>query len=123
MEFVNSVNAAMRKLRMALGDAAEEPRYIETVKGRGYRFILPVEISESSSVGFGSARDWTGYLAAFMPPCPFVVSWVTRSLITGSSRGSERAAWAWSIGQKTLVWAGKSRSSFFRRGCHSIPSH
>src|SRR6476660_6537859 len=30
VEFVNSVNAAMRKLRMALGDAAEEPRYIET---------------------------------------------------------------------------------------------
>src|SRR5690242_5740903 len=50
VEFVNSVNAAMKKLRIALGDAAEEPRYIETVKGRGYRFILPVEISETSSV-------------------------------------------------------------------------
>jgi serine/threonine protein kinase/tetratricopeptide (TPR) repeat protein len=55
VEFVNSVNAAMKKLRSALGDPADQPRYIETVKRRGYRLIIPVEHSaSSSSAGIGA---------------------------------------------------------------------
>jgi eukaryotic-like serine/threonine-protein kinase len=42
VEFERSLNAAMAKLRQALGDSAENPRYIETVARRGYRFIAPV---------------------------------------------------------------------------------
>ena len=38
----NSINGAIRKIRHALRDDAEEPEYIETVTGRGYRFIAPV---------------------------------------------------------------------------------
>ena len=38
----NSINAAIRKIRQVLGDDAEEPRYVQTVTGRGYRFIAPV---------------------------------------------------------------------------------
>ncbi len=56
VEFVNSVNAAVKKLRSALGDSADEPRYIETVKGRGYRLIMSVEHSASSSSA-GIAAD------------------------------------------------------------------
>src|SRR4051812_15924984 len=40
----SGVHAAMRKLRRALRDSATSPTYIETVPGRGYRFIAPVEI-------------------------------------------------------------------------------
>ena len=36
------LNTAVRKLRQALGDDADEPRYIETLAKRGYRFIAPV---------------------------------------------------------------------------------
>jgi DNA-binding winged helix-turn-helix (wHTH) protein/tetratricopeptide (TPR) repeat protein len=43
VEFGNAVNAAIKKLRIALGDSAEEQRFIETLKGRGYRLIVPVE--------------------------------------------------------------------------------
>ena len=43
VEFDHSINAAIKKLRQALGDSPEEPRYIETVARRGYRLRVPVE--------------------------------------------------------------------------------
>ena len=35
----SAVSSAVRKLRVALGDSAEHPRFIETVTGKGYRFV------------------------------------------------------------------------------------
>jgi len=49
VEFENAVNAAIKKLRIALGDSADEPHYIETVKRRGYRLIVPVQSSGPST--------------------------------------------------------------------------
>ena len=43
VEFDHSINAAIRKLRRALDDSADEPRYIETIPRRGYRLMVPVE--------------------------------------------------------------------------------
>src|SRR5271157_2405681 len=43
LEFDNSLGVAVRKVRDALGDDAETPRYVETVPRRGYRFLVPVE--------------------------------------------------------------------------------
>jgi len=43
VEFDHSINAAIKKLRLALGDSAEEPKYVETVARRGYRLMVPVE--------------------------------------------------------------------------------
>src|SRR5579864_2105803 len=42
VDFDRSLNKAMTKLRSALGDSAENPRYIETVPRHGYRFLAPV---------------------------------------------------------------------------------
>ena len=39
VDFEHGLNAAMNKLRRALSDSAENPRYIETIPGRGYRFV------------------------------------------------------------------------------------
>jgi TolB-like protein/DNA-binding winged helix-turn-helix (wHTH) protein/Tfp pilus assembly protein PilF len=41
--FDEGLNTAIRKLRVAFGDSAENPRFIETVSRRGYRYIAPVE--------------------------------------------------------------------------------
>jgi DNA-binding winged helix-turn-helix (wHTH) protein len=42
VDFERSLNSAMRKLRVALNDSADSARYIQTLPGRGYRFIAPV---------------------------------------------------------------------------------
>ena len=43
VEFDHSINAAIQRLRDALGDSADNPRYVETLPRRGYRFIAAVE--------------------------------------------------------------------------------
>ena len=53
VDFDTGLNSAIKKLRDALSDSAEEPRYIETLPRRGYRFIAKVEsgaLSPSAAV-------------------------------------------------------------------------
>src|SRR6266581_4392379 len=42
VDFDQSLNRAVNRLREALGDSADQPRFIETLPRRGYRFIAPV---------------------------------------------------------------------------------
>src|SRR3954470_3582571 len=44
VDFDHGLNSAMNRLREALGDSAENPRFIETLPKRGYRFIAPIEV-------------------------------------------------------------------------------
>jgi eukaryotic-like serine/threonine-protein kinase len=46
VDFESSLNAAVKRLRAALSDSPEKPRFIETLTGRGYRFIGTVELDE-----------------------------------------------------------------------------
>lgn len=62
VEFENSINAAVKNLRIALGDSADQPRYIETLPRRGYRFIAcvaapPVLANEVSTSGCGLVAE------------------------------------------------------------------
>src|SRR6478672_8323484 len=43
VDFDRGLNKAVNRLRDALGDSADSPRFIETLPKRGYRFIAPVE--------------------------------------------------------------------------------
>jgi DNA-binding winged helix-turn-helix (wHTH) protein len=45
------INTAIRKIRMALDDDAERPQYLQTVVGRGYRFVTPVTAAEKKDGG------------------------------------------------------------------------
>src|ERR1700731_3057329 len=44
VDFDRSLNKAMTKLRAALGDSAENPRYVETIPRHGYRFLASVQV-------------------------------------------------------------------------------
>ena len=50
VEFDKSINAAIKKLRLALSDQRESPLYVETVARRGYRLIVPVAWPEEQHV-------------------------------------------------------------------------
>jgi len=50
VDFDHGLNTAVNKLREALGDAAANPRFVQTVARRGYRFIAPVQQNGSSLV-------------------------------------------------------------------------
>ncbi len=45
VNFEQSINVAIKKVRSALGDVTENPRFIETIAKKGYRFLVPVEVT------------------------------------------------------------------------------
>lgn len=50
VEFDHSISAAMKRLRQALGDSAENPKFIETLARRGYRWKTPVDWQQPQAV-------------------------------------------------------------------------
>ena len=71
VDFEHSLNAAIKRLRAALGDSAEAPRFVETLARRGYRFIAPLSqpvtppLEESPTVEPPAGRRrWAPWVAA-----------------------------------------------------------
>src|SRR3954465_2233879 len=62
VDFDHSINTTINKLREALGDSADAPRFIETLPRRGYRFIYPVDVRTAANGAPGAAP-----LAAVVP--------------------------------------------------------
>jgi DNA-binding winged helix-turn-helix (wHTH) protein/tetratricopeptide (TPR) repeat protein len=64
VDFEQSLNSCIRQIRSALRDDANDPRYLETVPKRGYRFLAPVEISNGNGLRLdteaGPAEQSTG---------------------------------------------------------------
>src|SRR5580704_6183834 len=50
VDFDHGVNKAINKVRDALGDSAESPRFVETVARRGYRFLSDVKVAHGIPV-------------------------------------------------------------------------
>ena len=55
VDFEKGINAAINRLREALGDSAESPRYVETLPRRGYRLIVPV-VNTTPDVSWAQTR-------------------------------------------------------------------
>lgn len=80
VDFDHSLNAAIRRLRDALGDSADNPTFVETVARRGYRFLAPVSI--------GPTNGDAALQAPTAPPVPSFTSsarrwWVLAAVTTG----------------------------------------
>jgi TolB-like protein/DNA-binding winged helix-turn-helix (wHTH) protein/Tfp pilus assembly protein PilF len=67
VDFEHSLNAAVKRLREALGESADTPQFIETLPRRGYRFIGPIEGKPVAPALEGARRrsgwHWTAYSA------------------------------------------------------------
>jgi DNA-binding winged helix-turn-helix (wHTH) protein/Tol biopolymer transport system component len=78
VETDRSINNAIRKIRLALRDDPEHPRFIETVAGRGYRFIATVSLSTGSQPKSISEQtvfgDGHGTLATNDPAVPTITA-------------------------------------------------
>jgi cholera toxin transcriptional activator len=59
VDYDHSLNTAVNKLRDALNDSAENPRFIQTIPRRGYRFIAPVEVMADGASGFAESEPKT----------------------------------------------------------------
>jgi DNA-binding winged helix-turn-helix (wHTH) protein len=98
VDFEHGLNAAMNKLRKVLGDSADDPRYVETIPGRGYRFIgvltksptenaIPeavlspeTESQRLAEVPEREARLWWWLVAGAAVMVAFVLGWRVRTM-------------------------------------------
>ncbi len=74
VDFDQGLRAAMKRLRSAIGDSGDNPRFIETLPKGGYRFIAPVEVAEFPKLRV-RGWPWAVTLAAFVPVAVALVYW------------------------------------------------
>src|SRR5580704_10085578 len=94
VDFDLSLNTAVKKLRQALGDESDNPRFVETLYRRGYRFIAPVNFAvrdqlPASNNGNGVGASPSDTLTTAPP--------VVQSTVSSTQRSTQR--WA------TKSWA------------------
>ena len=70
VDFDTSLNTVIRKLRSALGDVAETPRYIETLPRRGYRFIGVLDSDSAAAPGISAAHVAPSLPGVLQRPTP-----------------------------------------------------
>ncbi|MFN7994366.1 MAG: winged helix-turn-helix domain-containing protein [Bryobacteraceae bacterium] len=70
VDFESGLNTAVNRLRLALGDSADHPRYIETLARSGYRFVGPVSELSATSLNDVAPAPVTLMPAAPAPPAP-----------------------------------------------------
>lgn len=68
VDFDHGLNAAVKRLRDSLGDSAENPRFVETLARRGYRFLAPVEVpgGQTSVISHRAESRWRLFAVGFL---------------------------------------------------------
>lgn len=98
VDFEQGVNAAVKRLREALADSAETPRFIQTLPRRGYRFIAPVACDNgtppaaaiSDTAGVRPRLGWRAAAGAGLAGVVLVAAaWII--LVRPSERGASAA--------------------------------
>ncbi|HEY1214718.1 MAG TPA: winged helix-turn-helix domain-containing protein, partial [Bryobacteraceae bacterium] len=70
VEFEQGINTAIKKIRQALGDSAENPRFIETLPRKGYRFIAPIVSLDVAA----PSSDLVPTHSATVPRAPWILA-------------------------------------------------
>src|SRR6195256_1116057 len=92
----SGINAAIRKIRQVLKDDPEQPRFVQTVTGKGYRFVAPVEnVSTSESVGTSEVPAETEIVAAPEPVHQSKRHFVAWAVIAVGVLTTGLAVWHW----------------------------
>src|ERR1700746_1988563 len=90
VDFDHGINNAIKRLREALGDTTETPRFVETLPRRGYRFIAPIEEAPSKLRGGGGPLDSIAVLpfetASSDPDMDYLSIGIPGSIIHGLSQ-------------------------------------
>jgi TolB-like protein/Flp pilus assembly protein TadD len=88
VNFEQSLNAAMTRLRHVLGDSPENPRFIETMARRGYRFIAPASVPEHHAPAYAirSVAVLPFENATSEPDADYLVDGITEAVIDSISR-------------------------------------
>jgi TolB-like protein/DNA-binding winged helix-turn-helix (wHTH) protein/Tfp pilus assembly protein PilF len=102
VDFEHGLNFAIKKIRDALGDDAETPRYIETLPRRGYRFIAPVEWVRAAAA---QPRSTVAH-AADEGAVPKPNADADATTAVRSRFFLLRAKWAWTIAAGCVLAAG-----------------
>src|SRR5215472_17849210 len=87
VDFDVGLNSAIRKIRQALGDDADHPRYIETAAKRGYRFLAPVNKTAGDAIAISESAATS---PASAPATP-----LQRETQTGESSTPQRKYFRW----------------------------
>ena len=82
VDFEHGLNAAVRRLRDALGDSADVPRFIETLPRRGYRFIAPI-IQTPATEEASSRPEEPTKIEAMPTPAVTLARPLTRARVLG----------------------------------------
>jgi len=69
-DFDSRLNFVVKKLRIALGDDAEQPRYVQTVRSAGYRFVAPVREPTPPSIACDSGDHLEPSQGGVLPESP-----------------------------------------------------
>jgi DNA-binding winged helix-turn-helix (wHTH) protein/tetratricopeptide (TPR) repeat protein len=120
VDFERSLNSAVKKLRRALDDDPQTPRYIETLPKKGYRFIGTIEPSAPTEPVVSSDSDDRAPLLSLPSPAQELPSAVRDGAILPVADAiSDRSRWMIAIGVTVLIVAS---SIFFYRASHKLGS-
>jgi len=112
VDFDQGISSAIRRLRDALGDSADNPVFIETVERRGYRWIAPLRLAEAVPQGNGGRREearteaplpprsspWRKVVFALPLLALLFATWIFRPGFRNAKAGAKSGPAAWTGG-------------------------
>jgi len=123
--FDRNVNTAVNKLRQALGDSADSPRFVETLARRGYRFIAPVEMPSQAHAPLPQPAESIHSIAVLPfqnasgdPAMEYLSDGITESLINSLSQLPDLRVMA-----RSTVFRYKGRENDPQRVGRELGSH